>query len=56
LFDLAKSYKNNKDFDNSILLITRLIDNFPNNYSIENAKEFLNELNLLKNQKLTQSN
>lgn len=56
LFDLAKNYKNNKDFDNSILLITRLIDNFPNNNRIENAKEFLNELNLLKNQKLTQSN
>jgi len=33
-----------------------LIDNFPNNNRIENAKEFLNELNLLKNQKLTQSN
>ena len=56
LFDLAKNYKNNKDFDNSILLITRLIDNFPNNNRIENAKELLDELNLLKNQKLTHSN
>ena len=56
LFDLARGYKNNKDFDNSILLITRLIDNFPNNNRIENAIEFLNDLNLLKSQKLTKSN